>query len=243
MNKKELIERIEGLKKIFGNKVKYIEIDAMIELVSKLDEPETGHADEAPRYVKNILARLRELPLHDREVWLKAIMSEFEQDFCHAKWREGYEQGKFDGEWVGNQLKDADKIRQELNKVALPNFIDDWIFKCQLLNDFSLSDALNSKTINLYAKNGEVVMKWLKDKKNQELFARAWLTDYEVEEEKRYTVVMKSTKQPLYYNAGDKKLFFSLGGLATKFTRKQLEDANFGWVFDCEGIEIEEVEK
>ena len=34
----------------------------------------TGHADEAPRYVKNILARLRELQLHDREVWLKAIM-------------------------------------------------------------------------------------------------------------------------------------------------------------------------
>ena len=65
---------------------------------------------------------------------------------------------------------------------------------------------------------------------------------YEVEKEKRYTVVMKETKQPLYYNAGDKKLFFSLGGIATNFTRKQLEDADFGWVFDCEGIEIEEVE-
>ena len=126
MNKQELIERIEGLKNIFGNKVKYIEIDAMIELVSKLDEPETGHADEAPRYVKNILARLRELPLHDREVWLKAIMSEFEQDFCHAKWREGYEQGKFDGEWVGNQLKDADKIRCELNREKVPQFVADW---------------------------------------------------------------------------------------------------------------------
>ncbi|MDS4529164.1 DUF1642 domain-containing protein, partial [Streptococcus pneumoniae] len=25
-------------------------------------------------------------------------------------------------------------------------------------------------------------------------------------------------------------------------TRKELEDANFGWVFDCPGIEIEEVE-
>ena len=87
------------------------------------------------------------------------------------------------------------------------------------------------------------IREWLEDKNNQELFARAWLDGYEVEEEKRYTVVMKSTKQPLYYNAGDKKLFFSLGGLATKFTRKQLEDANFGWVFDCEGIEIEEVEK
>ena len=54
-------------------------------------EPEAGHADEAPRYVKNILARLRELPLHDREVWLKAIMGEFEKDFSHAKWREGHE--------------------------------------------------------------------------------------------------------------------------------------------------------
>ena len=30
------------------------------------DEPQAGHADEAPRYVKNILARLRELPLHDK---------------------------------------------------------------------------------------------------------------------------------------------------------------------------------
>lgn len=25
-------------------------------------------------------------------------------------------------------------------------------------------------------------------------------------------------------------------------TRKELEEADFGWVFDCEGIEIEEVE-
>lgn len=26
------------------------------------------------------------------------------------------------------------------------------------------------------------------------------------------------------------------------FTRKELEDADLGWVFNCEGIEIEEVE-
>ena len=79
MNKQELIERMEGLKNIFGNKSEYVKIDTVIELISELDEPETGHADEAPRYVKNILARLRELPVHDREVWLKAIMGEFEK--------------------------------------------------------------------------------------------------------------------------------------------------------------------
>ena len=65
---------------------------------------------------------------------------------------------------------------------------------------------------------------------------------YEVEKEKRYTVVMKATKQPLYYNNVDKKLFFSMGGLATNFTQKQLEEAGFGWVFASPGIEIEEVE-
>ena len=40
MNKQELIEQIKGLKNLFGNKVEYIEIDTVIELVSKLDEPQ-----------------------------------------------------------------------------------------------------------------------------------------------------------------------------------------------------------
>lgn len=40
MNKQELIERLEGLKNIFGNKCEYIKIDAVIELASELDEPQ-----------------------------------------------------------------------------------------------------------------------------------------------------------------------------------------------------------
>ena len=86
------------------------------------------------------------------------------------------------------------------------------------------------------------MIKYLKKKERINLVARAWLDGYEVEEEKRYTVVIKETKQPLYYNAVDKKLFFSMGGIATNFTPKQLEDADFGWVFDCEGVEVQEVE-
>ena len=99
MNKQELIERIEVLPYTEGPIADTITINRnwILESIEQLDESETGQADEAPRYVKNILARLRELPLHDREVWLKAIMSEFEQDFSRAKWREGYEQGKVEG--------------------------------------------------------------------------------------------------------------------------------------------------
>ena len=98
MNKQELIRKYEELWKEHSPFHEPVPYTSMVELFLKelkqLDEPETGHVDEAPRYVKNILARLRELPVHDREVWLKAIMGEFEQDFSHAKWREGYEQGK-----------------------------------------------------------------------------------------------------------------------------------------------------
>lgn len=38
MNKQELIERIEGLKNLFGNKYEYVEIDAAIKLIEQLDE-------------------------------------------------------------------------------------------------------------------------------------------------------------------------------------------------------------
>lgn len=133
-----------------------------------------------------------------------------------------------------NILRDLKQL-DEQKPVKVPQFVADWIEEarksCKDVADFFDFDFTN-----------EEVGKWFMQERPFDLVARAWLDGYEVEEEKRYTVVMKETKQPLYYNAGDKKLFFSLGGLATKFTRKELEEAGFGWVFDCPGIEIEEVE-
>ena len=244
MNKQELIERIECLKNIFGNKNEYVKIDMVIELISELDEPEAGHADEAPRYVKNILARLRELPLHDREVWLKAIMGEFEQDFSHAKWREGYEQGKFEGEWVGQQLKDADKIRQELNKPVIPQFVADWIEYCKD-RKITLAHALYHSE---EAKN-KSVYRWLfEESGNQEKFCLAWILGYEVEEEKRYLVKVKGVHFTNYLISGNRKdIWFFHSAYEPEHqiiahTRKELEEAGFGWVFDCPGMEIQEVE-
>ena len=125
-------------------------------------------------------------------------------------------------------------------KVKVPQCVAGWIENCK--RGLSLRQAISQIHVGIELDD------WLMEVDadgafaNQETFARAWLDGYEVKEEKRYTVVMKETKQPLYYNAGDKKLFFSLGGIATNFTRKQLEEAGFRWVFDCPGIEIEEVE-
>ena len=127
------------------------------------------------------------------------------------------------------------KQLDELGKVQIPQFVADWIKHSKTIGR-SLFGAMS-----IFEENTEI-KKWMQWADNQETFARAWLDGYEIGKEKRYTVVMKTTKQPLYYNAVDKKLFFSMGGLATNFTQQQLEEAGFGWVFDCPGMQIEEVE-
>jgi phage protein len=244
MNKQDLIKRIEVLPYTEGPIADTITINRnwILESIKQLDEPETGHADEAPRYVKNILARLRELPLHNREVWLKAIMGEFEQDFSHAKWREGYEQGKLEGAWVGNQLKDADKIRRELNKVKIPQFVADWIEEarksCKDVADLFDFDFTN-----------EEVGKWFMQERPFDLVARAWLDGYTNKEEKRYLVKVKGVcgnHETLNCEKHSKKWLFSdreeNSLYKTKHTRKELEDAGFGEVFNSSLFEVVEVE-
>nr|DAN51301.1 MAG TPA: Protein of unknown function (DUF1642) [Caudoviricetes sp.] len=72
---------------------------------------------------------------------------------------------------------------------------------------------------------------------------------YEVEEEKRYVVKVKGNikENMLVYGEFLERYFFAknsnLYNVIYFHTRKELEEANFGWVFDCEGIEIEEVEE
>ena len=228
MNKQELIKRIEVLPYTEGPIADTITINRnwILESIEQLDESETGHADEAPRYVKNVLARLRELPLHDREVWLKAIMSEFEQDFSYSKWREGYEQGKVEG-------------MVEREKVIVPQMVAEWIKKCKTFKSFavSLSFALQPSVWEVNGLSDECI-EWLADAENQETYARAWLDGYEIEKEKRYRVKLKRTSQYLRKDEAGTR-FSSL--FISDFTRNDIENLGFGWVFDCEGIEIEEV--
>ena len=68
---------------------------------------------------------------------------------------------------------------------------------------------------------------------------------YEVEEEKRYKISVKSNKQILIKFKNRLNKWFEFADIKIKepyYTRKELEEADFGWVFDCPGIAIEEVE-
>lgn len=133
-------------------------------------------------------------------------------------------------------LQDLKQL-DEPQKVVVPQFVAEYIEKSRLKG----WDLLASMCFVLNEKNKKTT-KWLYLGENKNIFALAWIYGYEVEKEKRYKVVIKETKQPLYYNASDDKLFFSMGKIASHFTRQQLEKLNFGWVFDCPATEVLEVE-
>lgn len=142
-----------------------------------------------------------------------------------------------------------DMIEQldEPQKPVVPQFVAEWIEKAK--KELSLRDLM-SNSYTSFEVNG-----WLGeldkdgDFKNQETFAKAVLYGYEVEKEKRYYIRFKFIEDSYSYLTLIKHLnTWTLTEIKkdkkfrTEHTKKQLEEAGFGWVFDCPGIEIEEVE-
>lgn len=139
-------------------------------------------------------------------------------------------------------LQDLEQL-DEPQKVKVPQFVADWIEHFKKTGDWDLFQAMD------YLFGKKEIREWLEDKNNQETFARAWLDGHEVEEEKRYLVKVKGMNRIngcLAYNKKFDTWYFGISGNSknhrTCHTRKELEEADFGWVFDCPGIEVEEVE-
>ena len=130
----------------------------------------------------------------------------------------------------------------EPQKPVVPQFVADYIdFKKE--NDFHVYGAMRVIEDH-YDKR---VPQWFYEK-NIETFARAWLDGYTVEKEKRYTVKINGELEEnlLVYGLGVKKYFFTRfydSSKKGKHTRKELEDAGFGDVFDSPLFEVEEVQE
>lgn len=191
--------------------------------------------------LKDIIARMEGLNGLTRLEWLDDILYKFGSNYGASKYKAGYEQGKLEGEWVGQQLKDADKIRQELNRPTVPQFVADWIEK----NRGSLF-GLNYDSVS------SEIYDWVYEEEEEGNLKKLHLAcaiGYTVEKEKRYYVRLKGVDENYnYFNCIKHLNAWCLTEIKTdkKFrtehTKKQLEEAGFGWVFDCPGIEIEEVE-
>ena len=140
----------------------------------------------------------------------------------------------------------------ESEKVVIPQFVADWIEEgkkhCKDVSDLFGFDFTNDE-----------VGKWFTQERPFDLVARAWLDGYEVEKEKKYKITLLNRNDGDLYlinqNAGvsDKYGHFSpvvllftkrtnFSEQCYKLTKKEVASHDFGWVFDCPGIKIEEVE-
>lgn len=152
---------------------------------------------------------------------------------------------------ISRVLKDLRQL-DEPQKVQVPQFVADWIKYCKLTG-VELQHALDMGDLyfcNYANQKDDLKLKdFFEVEGNQELFARAWIDGYEVEKEKRYFVEIKGAQSSNYLNRETINGTWYMGNIVdlkpftSRHTRKELEDAGFGWVFDCPGIEIEEVEE
>ena len=139
-----------------------------------------------------------------------------------------------------DRIIDTIKQLDEPRKVKVKKFVADWYEEHKDEFEYNVWDWLSSKS-----ESGKIDSKfafWLNDVDNTPIqtLVNMHQFGYEVEEEKRYLVKVKATKHYISKD-GIGKIFFSLA-YKESFTKKELEDAGFSWVFDCPGIEIEEVE-
>ena len=154
--------------------------------------------------------------------------------------------------WIDKKLVLG--LVRELNepqKVVVPKFVADWYEENKDDFEFNVWDwiafrnepgKLENKEFNYWINDGEGNP--IQTLVNMHQFG------YEVEKEKRYTIRFKNIRKETRYLKYDRVVenwYFGVEQCSkeTKIshTRTELEEAGFGWVFDCEGIEVKEVEE
>lgn len=126
-------------------------------------------------------------------------------------------------------------------KPVIPYYIADYLEKVKSEGDLTVVGAVNE------APEGRVGDWLILERVNT--FAQAWVNGYTVEDEPRYMVRIKGIDDRYdVLNHGTHLDEWTIDdaegakGVRTIHTRKELEEADFGWVFDCEGVEVKEVE-
>ena len=125
-----------------------------------------------------------------------------------------------------------------LPKPIVPQYVADWYEE----HKDNLNESIWEYLVNWDDANWDDFKRWIAQP--DENGAIATLVNmhqfgYEVEKEPRYTVRIKVTKQ---YLCNDEIGPHFSPSFRTDFRKRDLEALGFGWVFDCPGVEVKEVE-
>ena len=146
-------------------------------------------------------------------------------------------------------LRDLKQL-DEPQKPVVPQFVVDWYEKHKDDLEYDIWEYI----LHWGKQQKSEFYEWMNHANNKpfQTLANMHQFGYEVEKEKIYTVKVKAILGQYlgryYLNNEELTPQFTRTQLTGKeklptFTHKELEEAGFGWVFDCEGIELEEVKK
>ncbi|MFS9325894.1 DUF1642 domain-containing protein [Streptococcus parasanguinis] len=139
--------------------------------------------------------------------------------------------------WILESIEQLD----EPQKPVVPQFVADWYEE----NKDNLEINIFNYVYIMNDNENSTFKKWFVDSvtKPFQTLVNMHQFGYTVEKEKRYTVRLKYTDDYLVKtNNGDYRFYNNIYTNRRKHTRKEIEKARFGWMFDCEGIEVKEVE-
>ena len=132
-------------------------------------------------------------------------------------------------------------------KPIVPQYVANWYKEIKDSFNYDLIETITTIPYGSDEEDFSDFEKWLDDEKESlTILINMHQFGYEVEKEKRYTVKLKNKvgNEDYLVNTGTNGFRFYNGiYMNHRFhTRKELEEAGFGWVFDCEGVEVKEVE-
>lgn len=150
---------------------------------------------------------------------------------------------------IKNQVIDIISQIHEPQKVVVQKFVAEWYEK----NKDDLNTAIYKAITEIYRKINsdnddwlDTFEGWLAYEDNSiSILVQMQLFGYEIEQEKLYTVELKANDQVLSKHFGTIAFVHSSIALSQsyiQFSKSDLEQAGFGWVFDCDGVKVVEVE-
>lgn len=145
-----------------------------------------------------------------------------------------------------DDVLDLVKQLDEPQKVVVPPFVSVWY----MINKDNLYKNIAYLCANwVKSTNDDTLFNWMSNTDNFiEILFNMHKFGYEVEKEKKYKIVMLNIASSggvlTRIKHDDSWIWIDTLGTIVEgrtHTRKELEEAGFGWVFDCPGIKIEEV--
>lgn len=135
-------------------------------------------------------------------------------------------------------------------KPVVPQYVADWYEEYKDDFEIKLFQSICEAVENYDENSANDFENWLMSEELEviQTLVNMHRFGYEVEKETKYIVKLKNVPDLfgiLNFSKRSKEWHFSDSNTnshhRTNHTRKELEDANFGWVFDCEGVEVKEV--